>query len=398
MNIHEYQAKELFKKFGIQTPNGRVASTPGEAYDIAEGLKADKIVIKAQIHAGGRGKGTFKGGLKGGVHICSNAADVEELSGRMLKDTLVTHQTGAAGRVVRKVLIAEAVMIEKEFYFAILIDRASACPIVVASTEGGVEIEEVAEKTPERVFKKILSPFLGLQPYIARELARQLGFSGKQLAQAAQLFVAVYKLFIECDCSLIEINPLVLTKSGVIQAVDAKFGFDDNALYRQPEILAMRDEDEEDPREVAASRHGLNYIGLTGNIGCMVNGAGLAMATMDTIKHYSGNPANFLDVGGGANEDQVREAFSILLADKKVRAILVNIFGGIMKCDIIAQGIINAAKNLEMRVPVVVRLEGTNVELGRKMLEDSGLNLISANSLADAAERVVQAAKPNRES
>jgi succinyl-CoA synthetase beta subunit len=311
----------------------------------------------------------------------------------MLGQTLVTHQTGAAGRVVNKVLVALSVDIQREIYFAVLLDRATAAPVIVASTEGGVEIETVAEKAPEKIIREPIDPLAGLQPFQTRKLAKQLGFKSDQIKPAAQLFSALYRTFIESDCSMVEVNPLVVTKTGEVLALDAKFNFDDNALYRHPEIAAMRDTAEEDPREVEASKHGLNYIGLDGNIACLVNGAGLAMATMDIIKTYGGSPANFLDVGGGATEEQVTDAFKILIADKNVKAILVNIFGGIMKCDVIAQGIINAAKTVHLSVPLVVRLEGTNVGAGKKLLAESGLAVIAADDLADAAQKIVKAAE-----
>ena len=350
------------------------------------------IVVKAQIHAGGRGKGAFKNGFKGGVHVRKTPAEVREVAAKMLGQILVTHQTGPAGRTVNKVLVAESADIAREIYFAILLDRATAAPLVVASTEGGVEIEAVAAKSPEKIIREAIDPLAGLQPFQARKLAKQLGFESSQLKNASKLFEGLYRTFIAFDCSMVEVNPLVVTTKGEVLALDAKFNFDDNALYRHPEIAALRDVAQEDPREVEASKHGLNYIGLDGNIACLVNGAGLAMATMDIIKFYGGEPANFLDVGGGANEQQVTEAFKILLADKKVKAILVNIFGGIMKCDVIAQGIINAAKTIKRSVPVVVRLEGTNVERAKQLLKESGLALITAGDLADAAQKAVAAA------
>ncbi len=393
MNIHEYQAKELLEKFGAATTRGKVVATAEEAERIAREIGAAEIVVKAQVHAGGRGKGTFKNGFKGGVHVVNSPAQAREVAGKMLGQTLVTHQTGAEGRVVNKVLVAESADIAREIYFAILLDRASAAPLVVASTEGGVEIEAVAEKSPEKIMREPIHPLAGLQPYQTRKLARQLGFNSEQIKPAAKLFSALYRTFIESDCSMVEVNPLVVTTKGEVLALDAKFNFDDNALYRHSDIAAMRDTAEEDPREVEASRHGLNYIGLEGNIACLVNGAGLAMATMDIIKFYGGTPANFLDVGGSATEEQVTEAFKILVADKRVQAILVNIFGGIAKCDVIAQGIINAAKTVHLTVPLVVRLEGTNVDAGKKLLSESGLAVIPADDLADAAQKVVNASK-----
>ena len=392
MNIHEYQAKELLQKFDVATTRGRVAATLDDAEQIAGELGDVDIVVKAQIHAGGRGKGTFKNGFKGGVHVRKTPAEVRDVAAKMLGEILVTHQTGPAGRTVNKVLVAESADIAREIYFAILLDRATAAPLVVASTEGGVEIEAVAAKSPEKIIREAIDPLAGLQPFQARKIAKQLGFESSQLKNASKLFEGLYRTFIAFDCSMVEVNPLVVTTKGEVLALDAKFNFDDNALYRHPEIAALRDVAEEDPREVAASKHGLSYIGLDGNIACLVNGAGLAMATMDVIKFYGGEPANFLDVGGGATEEQVTEAFKILLADQKVKAILVNIFGGIMKCDVIAQGIINAAKSIKLSVPVVVRLEGTNVERAKQLLKESGLALITAGDLADAAQKAVAAA------
>jgi succinyl-CoA synthetase beta subunit len=392
MNIHEYQAKELLQKFNVATTRGRVAATLDEAEQIARELGDIDVVVKAQIHAGGRGKGSFKNGFKGGVHVRKTPDEVRDVAAKMLGQILVTHQTGPIGRLVNKVLVAESADIAREIYFAVLVDRATAAPLIVASTEGGVEIEAVAAKSPEKIIREPIDPLVGLQPYQARKMASQLGFESSQLKNASKLFEGLYRTFIAYDCSMVEVNPLVVTNKGEVLALDAKFNFDDNALYRHPEIAAMRDRAEEDPREVAASKHGLNYIGLDGNIACLVNGAGLAMATMDIIKFYGGEPANFLDVGGGATEEQVTEAFKILIADKKVKAILVNIFGGIMKCDVIAQGIIDAAKTVKLSVPLVVRLEGTNVERGKQLLKESGLALIAADDLADAAQKAVAAA------
>ena len=392
MNIHEYQAKELLDLFGVANSPGGVASTPEEAEKIAASLNTQDLVIKAQVHAGGRGKGTFKNGFKGGVHLCKTPAEIRDTAAKMLGETLVTHQTGEDGRVVRKVLVAQSVEIQKELYFAILIDRAISAPVIVASTEGGVDIEAVAEHTPEKIFHLPVDPLIGLQPYEARKLAKMLGIPTALLKNAATLFENLYKLFIARDCSMVEVNPLVITKDNQVLALDAKFNFDDNALFRHPDVQSYRDIEEEDPREVEASKHSLSYIGLDGNIACLVNGAGLAMATMDIIKHHGGEPANFLDVGGGASEQQVTEAFKILVADSRVKAILVNIFGGIMKCDVIAQGIINAVKAVNLPVPLVVRLEGTNVDAGRKLLSESGLKLTAATDIADAAQKVVAAA------
>jgi len=395
MNIHEYQAKELLEKFGVATPRGKVAHTPDEAEQVARTL-GNNLVVKAQIHAGGRGKGKFTDGFQGGVQLAKTSGQVKDMAAKMLNNTLVTHQTGPDGRLVRKVLVAESVAIEREIYFAIVMDRATCGPVVIASRQGGMDIEEVAAKTPQAIYREKVNPALGLQPYQARKLSKLLGFGSTEMRDPCRLFHAVYDLFIKSDCSMVEINPLVVTKGGEVFALDAKLNFDDNALFRHPEIVAMRDLEEEDPREVEASKFNLNYIGLTGDIACMVNGAGLAMATMDIINHYGGEPANFLDVGGGANEQQVTEAFKILMSDKKVKAILVNIFGGIMKCDIIAQGIINAVRNTGLGVPLVVRLEGTNVDKGKALLRESQLPIITADQLADAAEKVVKAAKEQK--
>ena len=393
MNIHEYQAKDLLERFGAETPRGRVARTPAEAERVARELGINTLVVKAQIHAGGRGKGTFTSGFKGGVHLCKTAGQARDLAARMLGQTLVTHQTGPEGRVVNQVLVGESVDIEKEFYFAILTDRATGSPVIVASSEGGVDIEEVAAHHPDKIIREPVDPAFGLQPFQTRKLARLLGFAPYQMRAACKMFASLYRCFSACDCSMVEINPLVLTKGGKVLALDAKFSFDDNALFRHPELVDLRDAAEEDPREVAASKHHLSYIGLDGNIGCMVNGAGLAMATMDIIKHHGGEPANFLDVGGGASEEQVTEAFKILLSDPKVKAVLVNIFGGIMKCDVIAAGILQAVKAVKLEIPLVVRLEGTNVEEGRRMLAESGLQIVPASDLDDAARQVVALAE-----
>ena len=392
MNIHEYQAKELFERFGVASPKGKPAETPEQAEKIAADFKTSSLVVKAQIHAGGRGKGVFKNGFKGGVRLCSSPAEAKEIAQNMLGHYLVTNQTGPEGRLVRKVMVAESVEIQREHYFAVLMDRALGTGVVVVSTEGGVDIETVAEKNPEKITREVIHPLLGMQPFMTLKLARDLDFSGDQLKAAAKLFQNVYRLFSTLDCSQVEINPLVLTKDGQVLALDAKFNFDDNALYRHPEIVAMRDEYEEDPREVEASTFGLNYIGLDGDIACLVNGAGLAMATMDIIKYAGGRPANFLDVGGGASEEQVTEAFKILVSDKNVKAILVNIFGGIMRCDVIAQGIINAVRAVTLPVPLVVRLEGTNVDQGKKLLTESKLPIRAAADLGEAAKLVVAAA------
>ncbi|MFL6568393.1 MAG: ADP-forming succinate--CoA ligase subunit beta [Chthoniobacterales bacterium] len=392
MNIHEYQAKELLQKFGVATPPGKAARTPDEAEQVARELGTEDLVVKAQIHAGGCGKGTFKNGFKGGVKLCKSPAEARELASKMLGETLVTHQTGPDGKVVNTVLVAKSVEIAREIYFAILVDRGSGGPMIVASTEGGVEIEAVAEKSPEKIIREPVDRLAGIQPYQTRKLAKELAFESAQIKAASKLFDGLYRTFIGLDCSMVEVNPLVVTDKGEVLALDAKFNFDDNALYRHPEVAALRDISEEDTREVEASKHGLNYIGLDGNIACLVNGAGLAMATMDIIKFYGGSPANFLDVGGSATEEQVTEAFKILVADKRVQAILVNIFGGIAKCDVIAQGIIGAAKAVGLNVPLVVRLEGTNVKEGKQLLKESGLTLITADDLGDAAQKAVKAA------
>jgi succinyl-CoA synthetase beta subunit len=390
MNIHEYQAKELFQKFGVPTPQGKVAETAEQARAAAAEI-GKNIVVKAQVHAGGRGKGTFKNGFKGGVHLVQTPDEAGEIAGKMIGQVLVTHQTGEEGKLVSKVMVADGVEIEKEYYLAILMDRESKSPVIVASTEGGVNIEDVAEHTPEKIFHQAIHPLLGLQPYEVRKLSAKLGFAGDQAKQFGKLLAALYRLFLECDCSMVEINPLVTTPDGQVLALDAKFDFDDNALYRHPEIAALHDPTEEDPREVEAAKYHLNYIGLDGNIACLVNGAGLAMATMDIIKHCGGEPANFLDVGGGATQEQVTNAFKIILGDPKVEAILVNIFGGIMDCDVIAKGIVAACKEVDLKIPLVVRLEGNNVEAGKRTLAESDVALISADTLADAADKAVKA-------
>ena len=391
MNIHEYQAKELFDRFQVPSPKGKVASTPEEAAAAAKEFAGAKLVIKAQVHAGGRGKGHFKNGFKGGVHLIESPEQAAEFAGKMLNETLVTVQTGEAGRVVRKVMVAEAVDITHEYYLAILMDRGTSRPVIVASTAGGMSIEDVAHDSPEKIVRQFVHPLLGLQGYEVRKLTAALGLTGDIAKQFAKLLGNLYKLFVSLDCSMLEINPLVTTPDGRVLALDAKFGFDDNALFRHPEIVAMRDKEEEDPREVAASEYDLNYIGLDGNIACLVNGAGLAMATMDIIKHYGGEPANFLDVGGGASKEQVTAAFKIILADPQVKGILINIFGGIMDCNVIAEGVIAAAKETGLPIPLVVRLEGNNVEMGKATLDASGLNIVSATTMADGAQKIVAA-------
>jgi succinyl-CoA synthetase beta subunit len=391
MNIHEYQAKELFDRFQVPSPRGAVASTPAEAEAAAREFSGAKLVIKAQVHAGGRGKGHFKNGFQGGVHLIESPEQAAELAAKMLNETLVTVQTGEAGKLVSKVMVAEAVDITHEYYLAILMDRATSRPVIVVSTEGGMSIEDVAHNTPEKIVRQFVHPLLGLQAYEVRKLTAALGLSGDIAKQFAKLLGNLYKLFISCDCAMLEINPLVTTPDGRVLALDAKFGFDDNALYRHPDIVAMRDKTEEDPREVAASEFDLNYIGLDGNIACLVNGAGLAMATMDIIKHFGGDPANFLDVGGGASKEQVTAAFKIILGDPNVKGILINIFGGIMDCNIIAEGVIAAAKETGLPIPLVVRLEGNNVDMGKATLAASGLNIVAASDMSDAAKKIVAA-------
>ncbi len=389
MNIHEYQAKELFQKYGIPVPAG-AACRAGNEFDTAlAGLPDEALVVKSQIHAGGRGKGTFTDGYQGGVKVVKSRAEAREAAAKMLGNTLVTHQTGPEGRKVQTVYFTQASDIVKEYYLAIVMDRATSSPVIIASTEGGVDIETVADQTPDKIIRVTVDPLLGLKPYQAREVAFGLGFKDDQFKQMVKLLANLYRLFWEKDCSLLEINPLVTTPEGKIEALDAKVNFDDNALFRLPDIAALRDLNEEDPKEIEASKYNLNYIALDGNIACMVNGAGLAMATMDIIKHFGGSPANFLDVGGGANAEQVTQAFKIILSDPNVKGILVNIFGGIMKCDTIATGIIEAAKAVKLDRPLVVRLEGTNVEAGKKLLGESGLAIEPADTLAEAAEKIV---------
>ncbi len=385
MNIHEYQAKELLKRFGVPVPRGKVASSAQEAAAIAREL-GGLCVVKAQIHAGGRGKA-------GGVKLVKSAEEAEKTAAQMLGKTLVTHQTGPQGREVRRLLIEEGLPIEREFYLGMVLDRAVSKVTVIASTEGGVEIEEVAQKNPGKIIKEVIDPAVGLLPFQCRRLAYSLGISQERIGNFTRLLQALARAFVEIDCSLAEINPLVLTKDGNLFALDAKINVDNNALFRQPEIESLRDLNEEDPKEYEASRLGLSYISLDGNIACMVNGAGLAMATMDIIKICGGEPANFLDVGGGATKERVTEAFKILLSDKRVKGVLVNIFGGIMRCDVIAQGVVDAARAVSVTVPLVVRLQGTNVAEGRKILSDSGLAIIPAETMAEAGEKIVQAVK-----
>jgi len=389
MNIHEYQAQELFTQYGVPCPAGKVAASKAEAIAAAEELGGGKLVVKAQVHAGGRGKGTFKNGFQGGVHLGNNPEEIGDYAEKMIGETLVTKQTGEAGKLVSKVMIGEAVSIEKEYYLAILMDRDTSAPVIVASTEGGMDIEEVAESTPEAIVREFIHPTLGLQAFNVRKLIKGLKFDKDQGKQFSKLISSLYKLFLSSDCSMVEINPMVVTTDGKLMCLDAKFGFDDNALYRQPNIVEFRDLSEEDPREVEASKFDLNYIGLDGSIACLVNGAGLAMATMDIIKFSGGDPANFLDVGGGATEEQVTAAFNIIMGDPNVKGILVNIFGGIMDCEVIAKGIVAACKQTGLSLPLVVRLEGNNVVAGKQVLADSGLPIISADTLSEAAQKAV---------
>jgi succinyl-CoA synthetase beta subunit len=389
MNIHEYQAKEVLRAFGVPVPKGKAAFTVEEAVQAAQELGGPVWVVKAQIHAGGRGKG-------GGVKVVKSIDDVKTEAARMLGMTLVTHQTGPAGRVVKRIYIEDGSAIERELYLSALVDRATSRIAFIVSTEGGMDIEEVAHKTPEKIHTFQVEPAAGYSPYVGNEIAVALGLKGEQAKQVGKVVKAIYDAFLAKDMSLLEINPLVVTKDGNIICLDAKLNFDDNSLYRHKDVQALRDLDEEDPAEVEASKYDLSYIKLDGEIGCMVNGAGLAMATMDIIKLYGSEPANFLDVGGGATKEKVTQAFKIIVSDPNVKGILVNIFGGIMKCDIIADGIVAAAKEISLSVPLVVRLEGTNVEKGKEILAKSGLAITSANDLADAAEKVVKAVKGSK--
>lgn len=400
MNIHEYQAKQLLAQYGAAVPAGEVCLTPESARQVAEKLFANGeklVIVKAQIHAGGRGKGTFTTGFKGGVKLCLTVDEVFQNASAMLGNILVTKQSGPEGRKVSKLLVCAAADIKKELYCAILLDRATSRPIFMVSTEGGMDIEEVAAKTPEKIVKLSIDPAVGMMPFHGRKLAVALGLKGSLIGEATKMFLGLYKTWWECDASMVEINPLCIVagRDGktTLLAVDAKIGLDDNALFRHPEIQAMRDLAEEAPLEIEASKHELNYIKLDGNIACLVNGAGLAMATMDIIKHFGGDPANFLDVGGGATRQQVTAAFKIIMSDPNVKGILVNIFGGIMQCDIIAAGIVDAAKVTHLNLPLVVRLEGNNAQLGKKILKDSGLPIISGDSMADAAQKIVHEVK-----
>lgn len=383
MNIHEYQAKDILKRFGVPIPLGKIASTPQEAKAAAVEL-GGRCVVKAQIHAGGRGKA-------GGVKLASSPEDAEKKASEILGKNLVTHQTGPEGRQVRKVLVEQTLNIARELYLGMVLDRAASRVAVICSSEGGVEIEEVAAKQPDKILKELIDPVVGLLPFQCRRLAYALSVPAEVVGKLVALMLALYRAFDECDCSLAEINPLVLTKEGQAMALDAKMSFDSNAFFRQKEIAALRDLDEEDAREIEASKYDLSYISLEGNIACMVNGAGLAMATMDIIKLCGGEPANFLDVGGGANKEKVSQAFKILLSDTRVRGVLINIFGGIMRCDVLAQGVVDAARELKVTVPLVVRMQGTNVDIGKKILAESGLAIISAETMAEAAEKIVYA-------
>ncbi|HEU0229443.1 MAG TPA: ADP-forming succinate--CoA ligase subunit beta [Burkholderiaceae bacterium] len=393
MNIHEYQAKALLGRYGVAVPKGLVAFSPEEARSNAEQLGGAVWVVKSQIHAGGRGAGRFSNDPdgKGGVRVVKSVDDVAVNAARMLSSTLVTRQTGPAGREVKRLYIEEGCDIARELYLGMLIDRATSRITIMASTEGGMEIEEVAHHSPEKILKVAVDPATGIQPFHARRIAYGLGLEGRQVKSATRFILSMYQAFTELDAQVVEINPLVVTADGDVIALDAKMTFDDNALFRHPDVEALRDEAEEDPAERKAAEHSLNYVKLDGNIGCMVNGAGLAMATMDIIKLYGGEPANFLDVGGGATRERVTAAFKLILADPKVQGILVNIFGGIMRCDVIADGVVAAAREVDLDVPLVVRLEGTNVELGKQILEESGLPILSADNLADAADKVTRA-------
>lgn len=383
MNVHEYQGKDVLKQFGVVVPRGYVAFTADEAVEAAEKLGGELWVVKAQIHAGGRGKA-------GGVKLARSLEEVRSYAEELLGKVLVTHQTGPEGKEVKRLLIEEGAPIEKEYYIGVVIDRSTNSVVMMGSEEGGMEIEEVAAKTPEKIFKEVIDPAVGMQVFQARRLAYKMNFPKEKLNEAVKFMLSLYEAFVAKDCSLAEINPLITTTDGRVMALDAKLNFDSNALYRQKDIVELRDLDEEDPREIEASKYGLSYIALDGNIGCMVNGAGLAMATMDIIKHYGGDPANFLDVGGGADAEKVTEAFKIILQDENVKGIFVNIFGGIMKCDVIAEGVVEAAKQVGLDRPLVVRLEGTNVDRGKEILKNSGLDITAADSMADGARKIVE--------
>ena len=383
MNIHEYQGKEIFRSMGVAVPEGRVAFSAKEAVKKAKELNSDVYVVKAQIHAGGRGKA-------GGVKIAKSLSEVETYANELLGKVLVTHQTGPEGKEVKRLYIEEGADIQKEYYVGFVIDRATDRVTLMASEEGGTEIEEVAATNPEKIFKETIDPVVGLAPYQARRIAFNINIPKESINKAVKFLISLYNVFIEKDCSIVEINPLVLTGEGDVLALDSKINFDDNALFRHKDVLELRDLDEEDPKEIEASKYDLSYIALDGNIGCMVNGAGLAMATMDTINHFNGNPANFLDVGGGATKEKVTEAFKIILGDSNVKGIFVNIFGGIMRCDVIAEGIVAAVKEVDLTLPLVVRLEGTNVEIGKKILKDSGLAIEPATTMAEGAQKIVK--------
>ncbi len=382
MKIHEYQAKAILARHGVPVPRGEVVFDAADAAEAARRLGGGTVVVKAQIHAGGRGKG-------GGVKVVKNPEEAQKIAGTMLGMRLVTHQTGPEGRVVQRVLVEQGLKIKRELYLGLVLDRAAERPVLMVSPDGGVEIEKVAAETPERIFKEHVHPGLGLREFQARKLAFALGLEGDQVAQAGRLMASIYEAFLATDASLVEINPLIVTDEGNLLALDAKMNFDDNALYRHPDLRELRDLSEEDPLEIEASKYSLNYIKLDGSIGCMVNGAGLAMATMDIIKLAGGEPANFLDVGGGANAEQIRNAFKILMSDKAVKAVLINIFGGILRCDVLAEGVIAAVKELNVKVPIVIRMEGTNVERGKQMLRESGLNFTTADTMGEAAQKVV---------
>ena len=389
MNIHEYQGKEIFRSMGVNVPNGGVALTPDEAVEVAKTLDSDVYVVKAQIHAGGRGKA-------GGVKIAKSLDEVKEYAEELLGKVLVTHQNGPDGTEIKRILIEEGCDIDREYYFGFVIDRATNRVTLMGSEEGGTEIEEVAEKTPEKIFKEVIDPAVGLLPFQAKRLAFNINIPTASVNKAAKLMLSLYDVFISKDASIMEINPLVTTGEGEVIALDAKVNFDANALYRHKDVVELRDFDEEDEKEIEASKHDLAYIALDGNIGCMVNGAGLAMATMDTINHFGGKPANFLDVGGGATAEKVTEAFKLILSDQSVEGIFVNIFGGIMRCDVIAQGVVEAVNNVGLEIPLVVRLEGTNVEEGKKILADSGLAITPASTMAEGAEKIIAAVNENK--
>lgn len=386
MNIHEYQGKEVLRQYGVSVPQGKVAFTVDEAVEAAKELGTSVVVVKAQIHAGGRGKA-------GGVKVAKNLDEVRTYAEEILGKVLVTHQTGPEGKEVKRLLIEQGCDIKKEYYVGVVVDRATNSVVMMASEEGGTEIEEVAARTPEKIFKEVVDPAVGLQPFQARKLAFAINIPNELVGKASKFMMALYNAFVDKDCSIAEINPLVVTGDGDVMALDAKLNFDSNALYRHADIVALRDLDEEDEKEIEASKFDLSYIALDGNIGCMVNGAGLAMATMDIIKYYGGEPANFLDVGGGATAEKVTEAFKIILSDANVKGIFVNIFGGIMRCDVIANGVVEAAKQVGLDRPLVVRLEGTNVALGKQILQESGLNIVAADSMADGAQKIVALVK-----